>query len=61
MQLLKRSINVGSEHQCGPTLMISILAAVLVIFAFIWVISQRANETTPHTSNPPAVATLPTQ
>ncbi len=61
MQLLKRSTNVGSEHQCGPTLMISMLAAVLVIFGFIWIFSQRHNQTPPHAGQPPAVANLPNQ
>ena len=61
MQLLKRSTNVGSEHQCGPTLMITMTIAVLAIFAVIWIFSQRHNVTPPHTGQRPAVATLPNQ
>ena len=62
MPLVKRSTHAGLERQCGPTLMFSILSAVLVMFAMIGVFAYHSHRVSqPKIGSPPSVSTLPKQ
>lgn len=61
MQLSKRNTRTGSEFQCGPLLMLSILAAVVGLFVLIGVFTHRHNTPEPRTSQPSGVSNLPKQ